>query len=532
MDPVPYSRQAEAPSEADAQGSYGPIEDRGASSELELQLVEEQRQRRGPHGEASQPVGRTWRQELPRWLATLNPGRTGIEYERALSYFFETPGVPAELAAITFDLLLAYRGSLAMRASSPDRAHARRDAHSSTPQSQSKLGPAWMAALPRTADEPASETTEGARGPASRGLLAPATVNIRLTALRQFLVHCALVDLLPTLTPDRIRGALRRLSIERRRPYQILAQPEWNGFLDAALAPISSGQIERRSPDVAHVPVDSTQPTPPSPWGLSRAERVERRRSATTAAQHDTEPDDVAGTSPSNSDKSFVRSTAGLTGVRTAQRDHALLSLALATGLRAIELVSLDVGDLVRDWHDGHEEWWLVLQDSKTKGQRGGRTLPLAPSLMTILLAYITSTGRRWEAASDRATPLFLSWRGRISSTSDAAAATSARRNRLTVRQVERIVDRVESQWSNAEGANRNASAVSPHSLRHSTAVALLEGDVESGRAPASVEHVRGWLGHFDIRTTQGYLAHLEGRKHRRPLTISLAVAPLHRSWT
>ena len=80
----------------------------------------------------------------------------------------------------------------------------------------------------------------------------------------------------------------------------------------------------------------------------------------------------------------MIRSRAGLTGERTAPRDHALLALALATGLRAIELASLDVGDLSREWHAGQEEWWLVLPDSKTKGQSGGRTLPLAPELVQI----------------------------------------------------------------------------------------------------------------------------------------------------
>ena len=71
------------------------------------------------------------------------------------------------------------------------------------------------------------------------------------------------------------------------------------------------------------------------------------------------------------------------------------------------------------------------------------------------------------------------------------------------------------------EGAAGETRQISPHALRHSTAIALLEGNEAIGRPPASVEHVRGWLGHFDIRTTQGYLAHLEGRKHRRPFTLS-----------
>src|SRR5262249_494235 len=122
----------------------------------------------------------------------------------------------------------------------------------------------------------------------------------------------------------------------------------------------------------------------------------------------------------------LVKSRTGLTGARTARRDHALLSLALATGLRAIELSQLDAGDLTREWHGGQEEWWLVLPDAKTKGQRGGRTLPLAPQLVAVLFSYIKETGRRWEDAGDRATPLFLSTIRRRRALAETQGAGSA----------------------------------------------------------------------------------------------------------
>jgi site-specific recombinase XerD len=214
----------------------------------------------------------------------------------------------------------------------------------------------------------------------------------------------------------------------------------------------------------------------------------------------------------------------------------------LATGLRAIELASLDVGDLSREWHAGQEEWWLILPDKKTKGQRGGRTLPVDPALMVTLLDYLTATGRRWERAADRATPLFISGPARPPIKGECAmrggeAVEPGRRTRwmprrLSPNQIRRIVDRVETQWQALRAQEASAAVdddnalgetrlISPHALRHSTAVALLEGNDLTGRPPASVEHVRGWLGHFDIRTTQGYLAHLEGRKHRRPFTLA-----------
>src|SRR5262249_29934589 len=79
----------------------------------------------GGAGDAPYEPWRSWRHELPRWLATLNPGRTRVEYERAIRYFFETPGVPEALTDLSFDLLLAYRGALALRAAPRGRSGGR-----------------------------------------------------------------------------------------------------------------------------------------------------------------------------------------------------------------------------------------------------------------------------------------------------------------------------------------------------------------------------------------------------------------------
>ena len=68
------------------------------------------------HDSSATGGGRTWHQEMPRWLATLDNDRTRHEYEKAVGYFFRNSGVPESLEALTFDLLLAYRGSLALRA--------------------------------------------------------------------------------------------------------------------------------------------------------------------------------------------------------------------------------------------------------------------------------------------------------------------------------------------------------------------------------------------------------------------------------
>ncbi|HLY32131.1 MAG TPA: site-specific integrase [Ktedonobacterales bacterium] len=440
-----------------------------------------------------------WRAELTRWLLTLNPGRTQVEYEKAVRYFFATPGAPADLTDLSYDLLLAYRGALALRAARPqDAPHAVRRASVSPPEA--RLGAAQHVALPNpdaSTNESAAFTQPETPWQAATTPLAPATVNIRLTALRQFLVYASLAEALePRLTPERIRLALRRLTTERRRPYQALSQQEWPQFLAQAATP-------------AH-------PTH-SPWGVPRAARQPQ----------------PADSSPQRTSMTPAAPHSQRTGARTAQRDHALLSLALATGLRAIELSLLDVGDLSCEWHDDQEEWWLILPDAKTKGQRGGRTLPLAPALVETLLDYVQATGRDWGSRGDRRTPLFL--------------AQAHELRRLSPAQIRGIVDRVEQQWiaqrdreaqaseeqgdgapagqrqRSKRGRRRAGEArnISPHALRHSAALALLEGDEASGRPPASVEHVRGWLGHFDIRTTQGYLAHLDDRRHRRRFAIT-----------
>lgn len=483
-----------------------------------------------------------WTAELPKWMATLNPGRTRREYEKAVRYFFDTPGVPQRLSDLSFDLLLAYRGALALRAAPHQEQQPVARATATTAGARIASAPA--AALPGTAEEPAGDGDDRDAGsPAEARALAPATVNIRLTALRQFLIYCALFGAMGHLSPERIRGALRRLRVDRRRPYQVLAEPEWEQFLEAARLPVTASPRPARRADDAIDDDTAGQPEPVrpprGPWGTPRAARQPRdhvveQELADSQGETNTHERSIARATTPAPERTRVplpRTRAGLTGERTAERDHALIALALASGLRAVELAALDVSDLSREYHAGAEEWWLVLPDAKTKGQRGGRTLPLAPTLVETLQAYLASTGRSWERASDRATPLFLSSvRSRRPASSAPAPGGARPGGRLTPNQIRRIVDRVETQWLALRGQSADldegelvgeARSISPHSLRHSTAIALLEGNERAGRPPASVEHVRGWLGHFDIRTTQGYLAHLEARQHRRPFALA-----------
>ncbi len=473
----------------------------------------------GPEGTAR----RHWQAEMARWLLTLNPGRTQDEYAKAVRYFFETSGVPQDLDEITADLLLAYRGALAMRA---ERGPVARSTRRPTSASATRFARLW-GNVNRPRDLPGDGAKDEQTASSRATPLAPATVNLRLTALRQFLRYAALRQPFEHLTPERVQHALRRLPIERRRPYQILSEDEWPAFLAAARMPLEGAN----SPVSDRLPAEGPIARSASPWGRTKAERMRARATQEDAAVRE----DESWTGTNNSDReqttlALRRARDGRTGTFTAQRDYALAALALATGLRAIELSLLDVDDLTRERRRGQDEWWLTLPDEKTKGQRGGRTLPLAPDLIAILLDYLRATGRSLSSEEDRATPLFLALaRGPRHSTDDTAPGSNSRHLPLRLRpeQIRSVINRIETQWLalQQDGANTSDLAgegrrISPHALRHSAAIALLKGSEASGRPPASVEHVRGWLGHFDIRTTQRYLDHLNSREERRKFAI------------
>jgi site-specific recombinase XerD len=159
-------------------------------------------------------------------------------------------------------------------------------------------------------------------------------------------------------------------------------------------------------------------------------------------------------------------------------RDRAMFELAYAAGLRAEEIVNLDVGDADPDG-----------EELRVSG-KGGRTriVPAGEPAWRAIDEYL-SRGRSRLAAEAGAGPggrveqaLFLSRRGRRLSTSDI-------RRRL----------RVSTQRA-ATGAG-----VSPHTLRHSFATHLLEGG-------ADLRAIQELLGHASISTTQTYTRIESGR--------------------
>jgi len=146
------------------------------------------------------------------------------------------------------------------------------------------------------------------------------------------------------------------------------------------------------------------------------------------------------------------------------QRDRAMFELAYASGLRAAELVDLDVGSIGFD----AEEVRVEGKGAKT------RILPAGESALAAVARYLQSG--RPALVADRAEPaLFLSKAGRRLSTSDV-------RRRLTLRARAAAV----------------AGGISPHALRHSFATHLLDGG-------ADLRTIQELLGHASLSTTQIY---------------------------
>jgi site-specific recombinase XerD len=146
------------------------------------------------------------------------------------------------------------------------------------------------------------------------------------------------------------------------------------------------------------------------------------------------------------------------------QRDRALFELAYACGLRAEELVDLDLGSVEFD-----------AEQVRVEG-KGGKTrfVPVGEPALRAVAAYL-ERGRPALDAGDGQPALFISKSGRRLSTSDV-------RRRLRA-------------WA------RHASAqagVHPHALRHSFATHLLEGG-------ADLRAIQALLGHSSISTTQVY---------------------------
>ncbi len=155
------------------------------------------------------------------------------------------------------------------------------------------------------------------------------------------------------------------------------------------------------------------------------------------------------------------------TTTRLGRRDHALLLLAIQTGLRLAEFTGLRVEDLVLGT-GAHVR-------CHGKGRKE-RCTPLSRATARVLRTWIAECG----------------------STGSDLVFRSLRRTRISHDAVERLV----AKYAHLAGKacpSITRKNVTPHVLRHTTAVQLLEAGVD--RAVIAL-----WLGHEQVETTQIYL--------------------------
>ncbi len=145
-------------------------------------------------------------------------------------------------------------------------------------------------------------------------------------------------------------------------------------------------------------------------------------------------------------------------------RDRAMFELAYACGLRAAEIVDLDVSSIAFD----DEEVRVEGKGSKT------RFVPAGEAALAAVQRW-QARGRTALASDPAERALFLTKTGKRLSTSDV-------RRRLTV-------------WTRRAAVQ---GGVSPHALRHSFATHLLDGG-------ADLRAIQELLGHASISTTQIY---------------------------
>ena len=171
---------------------------------------------------------------------------------------------------------------------------------------------------------------------------------------------------------------------------------------------------------------------------------------------------------------------------RNGRRDLALLSLMFNTGARVSEIVGLQTDDLrLTAPHS-------VLLRGKGRKER---TCPLWPETAGLLQKLVEQRG----LPPTRSDPLFLNDRG-------------ARLTRFGVRLIlnKHVTKAAQRQ------ASLKRKRLHPHSVRHSTAVHLLQSGVDL----CTIAH---WLGHASVNTTNKYLAiNLEAKREALAKTKTL----------
>ena len=167
----------------------------------------------------------------------------------------------------------------------------------------------------------------------------------------------------------------------------------------------------------------------------------------------------------------------------TGRRDKALLLLLYNTGARVQEIVDLDVCDVRLDPVP------VVSLEGKGRKQR---TCPLWTRTVEALKAWLAERG-----GADG--PLFLNRQGCRLSRSGVAYLL----RKLATR---------------AELSPLHAACVSPHVIRHTTAMHLLEAGVD-------ITTLAAWLGHSQLSTTHGYVE-INLRMKQKAVAAAAATLP------
>lgn len=181
----------------------------------------------------------------------------------------------------------------------------------------------------------------------------------------------------------------------------------------------------------------------------------------------------------------FFRAAAGNQEPVARARDLALLCLLSQDGVRVNELVGLDVGQV-----DLASATLLAVR------AKGGRIddKPLNAATVAALAAWL---GVRAEIALPEEQALFISARGQ----------------RLSVRAVQRLFERLRAMTGTAK-------RVTPHTMRHSWATIALTLGID-------LATIADQLGHEDVNTTRKYYMHLVDERRRQAVRkLEIAIPP------
>lgn len=169
------------------------------------------------------------------------------------------------------------------------------------------------------------------------------------------------------------------------------------------------------------------------------------------------------------------------------RRDRALLLVLYNTGARVQELVDLNIGDI------NDQPIAFVRLQGKGRKQRS------CPLWSRTVLATRRMLDDRRSAESDQ--PLFLNARGR-------------RLSRSGIAHLLRRAQRTSALHF------RHAQRLSPHVMRHTTAMHLLQSGVD-------ITTIAAWLGHAQLATTHGYIE-IDLRLKQAALASHAALPEIH----